>query len=56
MSVVGLGGVTGISAGPAHACASLASGSILCWGTNTSGQLGDGTMTDSAVPVTVFGF
>jgi alpha-tubulin suppressor-like RCC1 family protein len=29
---------------------------IWAWGSNTSGQLGDGTMTDSAVPVTVLPF
>ncbi len=38
-----------------HACAVLSDGSVWCWGTNGSGQLGDGTMTTSMVPVNVAG-
>ena len=34
--------VTSIAAGSAHACAVRADGSILCWGDDSSGQIGDG--------------
>jgi hypothetical protein len=34
-------------------CALLADSSVRCWGQNNKGQLGDGTMIDSAIPVVV---
>ena len=42
-----------IAAGGAHACARLADDTVRCWGLNSDGQLGDGTTTFSATPVTV---
>ncbi|RIJ67043.1 hypothetical protein D1871_23560 [Nakamurella silvestris] len=44
--------VTAVSAGAFHTCA-IADAIAFCWGLNTSGQLGDGLPTGSAVPVEV---
>ncbi len=42
--------------GAYHVCASRTGGAAVCWGSNGSGQLGDGSRTQSAVPVMVTGF
>ena len=56
VQVTGLtSGVVAITAGDAHACALMDSGALKCWGDNLSGQLGDGTETDSNVPVDAVG-
>jgi alpha-tubulin suppressor-like RCC1 family protein len=44
--------VTAIAAGYLYACA-VKAGGVRCWGTNESGQLGDGTTTESFLPVEV---
>ena len=52
------GGLTfeSVSAGFIHTCGVTTSGVAYCWGLNgNSGSLGDGTGTDSPVPVRVFG-
>jgi alpha-tubulin suppressor-like RCC1 family protein len=55
-SVTGLSsGVVSISMSSVHACALLADGGVSCWGNNASGQLGNGTTTNSLVPVSVSG-
>jgi uncharacterized repeat protein (TIGR01451 family) len=44
-----------ITAGTAHTCVITGTGGVQCWGDNVFGQLGDGTNTDSNVPVDVVG-
>jgi alpha-tubulin suppressor-like RCC1 family protein len=48
----GLGFVR-LALGGAHTCALLSDGTAFCWGNNASGQLGDGTTTNSHTPVPV---
>ena len=38
-----------------HACATLADGTVQCWGGNADGRLGDGTTTNRLTPVLVSG-
>jgi alpha-tubulin suppressor-like RCC1 family protein len=57
VEVVGLTGAVEIAAGVGHSCArrTEAGGgtSVVCWGGNSSGQLGNGATTGSASPVQV---
>lgn len=59
VQVTGLDGsgakVLQLSSGRAFYCALLDTGAVQCWGRNAEGQLGDGTTTESALPVAVLG-
>jgi alpha-tubulin suppressor-like RCC1 family protein len=48
-------GVVGISAGNNHSLALLADGAVRAWGYNNTGQLGDGAIESSFVPIQVRG-
>jgi len=48
-----LSSATAIAAGWTHACALIEGGTVKCWGSNSYGDLGDGTTTDSPVPIQV---
>ena len=47
-------GVTALVSGSSHLCA-IHNGAMVCWGDNQGGQLGNGSLTGSAVPVVVSG-
>jgi alpha-tubulin suppressor-like RCC1 family protein len=49
--LAGIEGARSVSVGAMHACALLESGDVACWGSNTYGQLGDGTRQDREAPV-----
>jgi Regulator of chromosome condensation (RCC1) repeat len=60
VAVSKLSGVTAVAAGGTevggvHGLALLEGGTVMAWGANSSGQLGNGTTTNSDVPVAVSG-
>ncbi|BBI31281.1 RCC1 domain-containing protein [Cohnella abietis] len=52
-SSVVLGGIKAVAGGQLHSLAITDSGEVLAWGMNTNGQLGDGTQSTRAYPVSV---
>ena len=48
-----LAGITSVAAGDSYSVAVSSNGSVYAWGLNTSGQLGNGTTTNSSIPVQV---
>ena len=56
VSVAGLPvAVAGIATSVFHTCVRTSAGAALCWGNNESGQLGNGSSTNSSSPVGVSG-
>jgi alpha-tubulin suppressor-like RCC1 family protein len=53
--VSGVSGVVDLAVGASHRCAALTDGSVVCWGSNSHGELGDGTTDDHAAPTPVSG-
>lgn len=53
--VIGLTGVTALTAGGGFTCALKSDSTVWCWGLNDCGQLGDQTMVDHATPAPVHG-
>ncbi|MCW1967131.1 MAG: clostripain-related cysteine peptidase [Anaerolineae bacterium] len=48
------GDIKAVSSGGRHSCVLMTLGAVKCWGDNASGQLGDNTTVNKAIPVTVF--
>jgi len=53
--VPGLVNILAVTTGANHACALSAFGTVLCWGANGKGQLGNNTITPAKFPTTVEG-
>jgi alpha-tubulin suppressor-like RCC1 family protein len=50
VEVASLEGVTDIVLGGQHSCAMVTGGHVKCWGSNRSGELGDGKSGEEAIP------
>jgi len=49
------GGPVQVAAGAEHTCAVISTGQVECWGFNTNGEVGDGTLSNRVTPVYVIG-
>ena len=56
VTVSGITNASTVAVGGIHACALLSAGTVQCWGSNVLGELGNGSTTNSYLPVTVSGF
>ena len=45
--------IKNVTTGQFHSCSLMYNGDVYCWGENTNGQLGDGTTTNSTIPVKI---
>jgi alpha-tubulin suppressor-like RCC1 family protein/Tol biopolymer transport system component len=55
LPVVGITDASAVHVTPNGACAIVTGGAVRCWGSNTYGQLGNGTLTSASTPVPVSG-
>ena len=56
VDVTGLtSGVSSVASGDSHSCVVTSSGGVKCWGSNSSGQLGDNSLENRSTPVDVSG-
>ena len=56
VQIAALSGVRAISAGGDHSAATLGDFSVMLWGANSSGELGNDTLTMATAPIPVAGF
>ena len=56
VSVIGIASGVRLAAGYDHSCVALSGGGLRCWGSNLSGEIGDGTLDgDHSSPTSVLG-
>lgn len=55
VDVTGITDAVDIAVEKTHSCIARKTGEVVCWGSNTNGELGDGTTSDSPTPKTVTG-
>ena len=53
VAIAGISGATQLSVGYDHACVVAAKAAVLCWGGNSTGQLGDGSTSGNRTPTKV---